>query len=262
MQFYSALHNQNKIVIDGTYGELARRRFLNNILLKGRGAVFNRDYEKIISLLRANRPQIFREDYVRQMKKGVRYLVEEAFNTLPPAKEYGIKNWLELFMIRNHLVTTTAEQARSDKMLINYMPFIQPSLLKIIFQTPAGKRNNNLFYKIIKQLSPELSKIPLVKGDVIYPFGLGTLSTSVYIRLKGRTKTGYKDNLQYDFLNSLEEYVQDTINSGDFLSCDYYDHQEIKNIVNGYYTNKNLSLANDLDWWLTFDIWRKNLHNR
>jgi len=260
MQFYSILHNHDKIVIDGTYGEFARRRFLNNILLKGRKALYGKDYNKLISLLSSNRPLIFNDEYYISMKNGLNDLLYELFDTMPPVKEYGIQNWLELFMIRNHLVTTTAEQARSDKMLVNYMPFIQPSLLKIIFQTPAKKKNNKLFIKAIKELSPGLSETPLVKGTVTYPFGLGTLATSVYVRLKSKVNAGYKDNLQNNFLNLMKEYVLDTLNSTDFLSCEYYNHNKIKNIVEGYYLKKDLSFANDLDWWLTFDIWKRNFN--
>src|SRR5690606_34880958 len=155
---------------------------------------------------------------------------------------------------------TTSEQARSDRMLVNYMPFIQPSLLKIIFQTPAKKKNNKLFIKAIKELSPGLSEIPLVKGNVTYPFGLGTLATSVYVRLKSKVNSGYKDNLQNNFLNTMKEYIFDTLSSTNFLYCEYYNHHKIKNIAEGYYLKKDLSLANDLDWWLTFDIWKRNFN--
>jgi hypothetical protein len=87
---------------------------------------------------------------------------------------------------------------------------------------------------MIKELYYPLSNYPLVKGDKTYPFGLGNLSTSLLVRIKGKLGYGYKDDLTIRFLNSLAEYIQDTINSQDFLSRDYYDQNKIKNIVNGF----------------------------
>lgn len=262
MQFYSELYKQNKVIIDGTYGEIVRRRFFNRFLLTGKKAIYNRDYDKIITLLKSNRPNIFRENYFEIMKHGLRLQLEKVFDIMPLVEDYGVENWLDLLMIRFHMIKTTLEQARSDKMLLNYMPFVQPAVLKKAFEIPVRQRNNNLFYKIIKELSPGLSQIPLVKADIVYRFGLGNLSTSLLLKLKRKFGFYFRDNQQIIFLNNLSEYVQDTLKSTDVISCDYYDKDKIKNIVNGFYRDKNYSLASQLDWLLSFEIWRKIIEKK
>jgi len=256
--FYSTLYNQNKVVIDGGYGEIARRRYLVNLLFKGRDAIYKNDSKKIILLLKYNRSDIFKDDYVKLMQSGMQKQMDEIFHTMPPVKNFGIKNWLNLFAIRTRVVYFAVEQARSDSILLNYMPFIQPSFLKKVFETSVkGRSNNKLFYKIIKDFSPSLSLVPLVKGGATYPFGLGNESTSILIKLKSRLGFYYRDNLLIQFLETLSEYIQDTINSGDVASCEYYDKKKVKDMIEGFYRKKNPALANEIDWWFTFDTWRR-----
>lgn len=263
LQFYSELNNQNKIVIDGAYGELARRRFLNSFLVKGKDAIYNNEVEKIIPLLKYSHSNIFKDDYVRLMQIGIRKQLNEVFNSMPSVKDFGIENWLDLFALRNRFVHSAVEQSRSDKSLVNYMPFGQPSFIKKVFETPVKERNNSkLFYKIIKDFSPTLAHIPFVKGDTTYPFGLGSITTSIWVKLKAKLGFSYKDDFLLKFLGTLSEYSQDTINSQDFISCEYYDHNKVKEIVEGYYRRNNFSLANDLNWWLTFELWRRNIQNK
>ncbi|MDO8550076.1 MAG: asparagine synthase-related protein, partial [Ignavibacteria bacterium] len=258
LQFYSTLYNQNKIVIDGGYGEIARRRYLNSLLFKGRNAIYNSKYGKIISLLKYSRSNIFKDDYVQLMQVRMQKQMDEIFHTMPMVKSFGVENWLDLFAIRTRLVHFSVEQSRSDSQLVNFMPFVQPSFLKKLFETKVKDRNNSkLFYKIIKNFSPSLSQIPLVKGGTTYPFGLGSIPSSILIKLKNKLGFYYKDNLVIQFLETLSEYIQDTANSGDVTSCEYYDQKKVKDLVEGFYRKKNLALANEIDWWLTFEIWRR-----
>ena len=257
LRFYLPLYNQNKIVIDGGYGELARRRYLR-LYLKGKEALYNNDSEKVIYLLKYNRADIFSDEYARLMYSGMKKLMDEIFCSMPLVKDYGIENWVDLFEARTRLVYSSVEQSRSDSKLVNYMPFTQPSFLKKVFKTPVSERNNNkIFYKIIKDFSPVLSKIPLVKGGTTYPFGLGSIPSSILIKLKNKLGFYYKDNLIIRFLETLSEYIQDTVNSGDVTSCEYYDYKKVKDLVEGFYRKKNLALALEVDWWLTFETWRR-----
>ncbi len=263
LQFYSTLYKQNKIVIDGGYGEIARRRYLNSLLFKGRDAIYKNDSKKIISLLRYNRSNIFKDDYVKLMQSCMEQQMDEVFHTMPEIKNFGIENWLDLFAVRTRLVHFAVEQSRSDSQLVNYMPFIQPSFLKKLFETSVKKRNNSrLFYKIIKEFSPFLSHIPLVKGSITYPFGLGNVNSSLWIKLKGRLGFYYKDGFVVKFLESLSEYIQDTISSKDFTSCEYYDQNKVKDLVEGFYRKKNLALASEVDWFLIFEIWRRTIQSK
>ncbi len=55
-----------------------------------------------------------------------------------------------------------------------------------------------------------------------------------------------------------KEYVQDTLKSKGTREYSYYDYDNIHNMVQGYYSGKEI-YAKDILWWLTFDVWRKKL---
>ncbi len=262
LRFYPDLYNQNKIVIDGGYGEIARKRYLVNFLFKGREAIYNKDSTSVISLMKHKRADIFNDEFIRLMHSGLKNQLDEMFQTMPDAKIFGIGNWMDLFMIRTRVVYFSAEQSRSDSKLVNYMPFIQPSFLKKIFETPVEKRGSKIFYREIKKSFPLLSEVPLVKGGMTYPFGLNNISASVVFKIKKKFGFSYKEKLTINFLETLSEYFQDIVNSKDVVHCEYYDYKKVMQLVNGFYRKKNFALADELDWWLTFETWRRIVENK
>jgi len=261
-QFYSLLYNQNKIVIDGSWGEIARRRLFVSLQLKGCKAIYENDYAKLIPLLLSRRPEFFNKEYLQVMNDSLENHIENFCKAMPSVSDFGIGNWLDLFALRTRLPNSSApEQARSDSEFINYMPFIQPTFLKKIFETQVKERNNNkIFYKIINDSYPALSRFPLVKDGVIYPFWLKTIPAAFLTKLKQKFGFVYKDTLVIRFLETLSEYIQDTFNSTETSSCDYYDHNKVKKILNEFYQKKDYNFAGHVNWLLSFETWRRTIN--
>jgi len=263
VQFYPMLYNQNKIVIDGSWGEIARRRLFVGLKLRGGKAIYNNDYTGLIPFLQSGRPTFFANDYYHFMQGTLEKHIENFCISMPSPKDFGIDNWIDLFALRTRLPNASApEQARSDSEFINYMPFIQPDFLKKVFETPVLERKNSkIFHKIIDDNSPKLKHFPLVKDGIIYPFRLRTIPASIYMKIKRKLGFVYHDKMVENFLNHLSDFIQDTIRSTDVRSSGFYDYKRITEITDGYFLKKDMNYARDLNWWLSFEIWRKTVTN-
>lgn len=258
LQFYKLIESENKIIIDGGSGEIARRRYLNNVLYNCRTNLLNRDVTSIIPYIRYNRAQFFTNDISEIMEKGLELQLNELNKSMPDIKGFGIENWLDLLAIRTRFPNFAGpEQARSDSEILNYMPYVQPSFLKKMFESPLEvRKNSRMFKKLINDNYPTLKKYPLVKGVYTYPYYLSNFQSSVYIKIKKRLKAGFKDETQKNFLLKLKNYILDLANSQSVKNCGYYNNSKIIEIVDGFYKG-NFSYANQLDWWLAFETFRK-----
>jgi len=260
LMFYSQLHEQGKIVIDGGLGEIARRRYLNNVLLHGRKALLNGRIKDIIPYLKVHRASIFNQECLKMMQNGIKKQIEILFENMPAIREFGIENWLDLFAIRTRFPNTASpEQSRSDSELVNYMPFAQPTFLRKMFETPVKeRRNGKMFRKIIWDYQPLLSGYPLIKDGIIYPYKLSTVPASVWIKLKSKLGYVYRSRKVVQFLELLSDYIQDIVHSDSVKSFYYYDYQQIVEIVDGFYKKGNKAFASELNWWLAFETWRQS----
>ena len=66
--------------------------------------------------------------------------------------------------------------------------------------------------------------------------------------------------MKIDLLNKLETYVKDIIYSSETKNYAPYNYNYVKNIVEKYYLGET-KYSDELDWFLTFEIYRKNLFN-
>jgi len=57
--FYKDVHAENKVIIDGGFGEIARRRYLNRLLLSGKKEILTNDFDGIIKYLQLDRSPVF-----------------------------------------------------------------------------------------------------------------------------------------------------------------------------------------------------------
>jgi hypothetical protein len=262
LQYYSQLYNQHKIVIDGGQGEIFRCEFFNRMLFYGKKHLQKGDFEKIYPLIFRQRASIFDEDILRAMKENTLSEIKMLRDRLPSIQEIGVEHWLDLFIIRYGFVNTTnLEQARSDTELINFMPFAQPSLLRRMFDVQISERQNGkLMREIVKQNDKKLAKYPCVKNGVILPFGLSTILARVWLNVMARIGRCYHYPTQIQFLESMSEFVQDTVNSSRTKNCELYDYPKILKIVTEFYGGKK-QLAGELDWWLAFEIWRQRVYD-
>lgn len=260
LQNFSTMYAKDRILTDGSFGELGRRQMLKRIALKGKRAVERGAFEELFTHLFRKRADIFNDSLTNDLHRHAKEQITQAGERLPDVKQVGIENWLDLFVIRYNVPNVnTAEQARIDHYVPSYMPFLQPSLLSEIFHSPLHeRRNGKLFRRIIREKEPRLIQYPLVGVDAVYPFILPPLPAYLYRKVKTKLGLGIKPARQIAFLHYIREFVEDTLLSSDTLSFGYYDPVKIRRIVNGYYAG-NESLVRELDWLLAFDIWRRRV---
>lgn len=255
--FYEQLSSQNYIIIDGAYGEIFRRAYLNRFLILGKNALLNKDAESIFKLLRRSKSDIFNDTLNKQLEISAVNKVSDILEILPGADSIGIENWLDTFFIKTKVANISGpSQTLLDNICKAFMPFIQPLVLDKGFSLDfSEKKNGSLFWQIINQ-GKELNRYPLVKDQIIYPFSSNLLFVRLYQKLKRKMGLVYKDNIQHELLIKLKDFVLDRVNSRKVKNFDLYDYKKILNLSSGFY-NGNNSLINDLTWWVTFDIWRE-----
>ena len=215
LNYYSLLYNQNKIVIDGGQGEIARRELFNRLFLFGKKFILNGSLEKIYPFVASHRASFFKTEVLAIMRNGAVSAIKELKEKLPPVKEIGIERWLDYFILRCRFPNlTNIEQSRSDSEFVNYMPFAQPSVIGKIFEIPVDEiYNGKLLKKIIKEKDKRLLKYPRVKNGIYMPFNLSTFSARVWLKVKGKLGRQYHNPLPLKLLENMSEFVQDTVNS-------------------------------------------------
>jgi hypothetical protein len=254
------LKEQGKIIIDGGSGEIARRRYLNRLLIFNKKAILDRNPQGIIKYLRLNKANIFSTDFIRQLEFHVEDEMIKFLDAMPPVSKNEIENWLDLMAIRSRFPNFAGiEQSRSDSEVINYMPFIQPSVLSTIFNIPVKiRKDGTLFKRIINLNYPALEKYQLVKEDISYPYFLSTFSASVLSVVKRKLERTNIDNTEHQYLSIMKDFLFDTINSTDFKNFNLYDQTKITELISDYYKG-NLCLSKQVDWFISFELFRQEL---
>jgi hypothetical protein len=260
LRYYSQLHAQQKMMIDGGFGEIGRRQYLNRLLLRGKKAIQAGKTELILPYLQMPRGFIFLEDIRNIMYRGTERQIQSIWDEMPDVNQFGVENFLDLFAVRTRFPNYGApEQARLDTQIPNYMPYAQPSYLHAMFNTPVSQRRNGKAYRrIIRDQRPALVKFPLAKSGTTYPFSFGTLSAWFWTKAKSKAGFSFVDPAPIDLLSRLSEFIQDTVHSSELSYWAPYNHSSILHTVEQYYKGRK-ELAPQVDWWLAFEIWRKSM---
>ncbi|MBI2430203.1 MAG: hypothetical protein HYV29_15655 [Ignavibacteriales bacterium] len=58
------------------------------------------------------------------------------------------------------------------------------------------------------------------------------------------------------FLDAIKEFVCDTVNSASTKFYSPYNYKKIFHAVNMYYKG-DVRFANEVNWWIAFDVWRR-----
>lgn len=258
---YKRFATENSIIIDGAFGEFFRRQFLNRLLIKGRNEIYTKNPITILEHLRVHRADIFTKEASEELQKGALRDIETLIASIPSLDTFGIYNWVELLALRSVMPNVVGyEQARTDNYTQSMMPFTYPSLLETMFSMPiTDRKKGRLFRRLIHNNFPALEKYPLVRADVTYPYFFSTIPAYLTMQIKRKLTLNYKDTSVYHFLDSLKEYSLDIVASKDMREYPMYDIKKIDAIVIGYY-NGNRQLASQLDWWLSFETWRRVLN--
>jgi len=137
------------------------------------------------------------------------------------------------------------------------MPFAQSSCLQGLFEIPLRwRRNGRLFKRVIRKNCPDLTRYPLVKNRATYPFYLSGTLAWIWTKIKSQF-----DPSVIQFLFVLKEFIQDIVHSPDVKSYAPYDYPAIVHLVSQFYAGRK-ELAPEVDWWLTFELWRRTIEKK
>ncbi len=259
VRYYSELHQQHRMLIDGGYGEISRRQMGNRLLRKGPALLRRGKPEELFRLLSSPRPPIFLPEVERRMVAGAKQELADVWSAMPPAKDIGAENFVDLLSIRARVANNGAPaQQWIDGQVVNYMPYAQPSFLREIFRTPlAARRNSRLHRRVLRESAPTLARYPLVKEGVVYPYGLTTVPAWLWRTVASKVGKKWIDDSAHAFLMHIREFVRDTVHS-QVVKGFVYDEEKVVRNVERYYAGER-RLAKEVDWWLTFELWRRSL---
>lgn len=251
---------KDSLIIDGGFGEIWRREFLTRLYHFGKNDILNKNIQNISRYLIHHRADIFNEDCNTTMQNGIYNQIRAIFIDLPPVKEIGLSNWLDLFSLKTRLSNYYGpEQGRIDDYVKSYMPFVQPNLLENLLNVSVNiRKDNRLFKKIIKSNQSKLSKYNLAKGNMSYPFWLTPIMKRIFFQVHNKI-IGSDDNHTIDlYLNNLKEFALDIVSSKSVKEYSPYNYNFINNTMISYYKG-NTELRKIVDWFITFEIFRQKL---
>lgn len=197
------------------------------------------------------------------MNRGAEKQLEAIFRELPKPANLGAENWIDLFALKTRIRNYYShEQSRLDEIGASYMPFLQPSILdNLLSMKVKHRKNGKLFKLIIKENENKLAGYHLVKGETLQPFGRSTF----HARIKGivnRIAAGNSstDEKTLTLFKKLLPLISDLVFSKIVSECGFYDQKKIRLSVENLHKGKNeLSSIRELDWWLSFELFRQEI---
>lgn len=260
LRFYDRLANKNRIIIDGGFGEIWRRAFANRLLIIGKKALLKKDSKTISDFLIYNRADIFSDDAMIEMKSGIGSQLNNLFTELPDPSQVGPGKWIDLFSIRTRLTNYYApEQVRLDQYVTSFMPLVQKDILNLLFGlNDSDKKNGKLFKQLIKQNSSQLTKQPLVKGNILHHFNSSSVGARLSSRIKSKIGLAYESKEIIRFQNSLREFIGDVICSSEVRNYELYDKKKLDRLLK-IIESEGSNYNYETDWFLSFELFRQGI---
>lgn len=257
MRFYRKLHQEGYAAIGGGFGEIARRHYLNRLALFGG---WKGSPDKLLAHIRSARTNLFSEEVLASMMVGVLDDIENQRDALPA--NLDAENGVDLVCIRTRIPNIYGcQQAYLDSMGAYISVFVQPSVLRSVFQLPLSlRRNAKLIRQLIRANNSRLTKYPLVSETSVSPWFLPRKAAILLKRLRSKAGLIYRDPRPDEFLHTVEPFVLDLVHSSQIRTNSIYDYKRLHQVVLGYYGGDQ-SLASIIDWWLAFELWSSNLRN-
>lgn len=261
LRYYDQLREAGCWVIDGGFGEVARRQFMNRLLRRGRRALRHLDAEGVLPHLRVNRADVFSDAALQAMLDGAVRQLEQQWATMPPPPEVGLETHVDLLGVRTRLPNFFGyEQNRLDGLAPCYMPLAQPSVVHAAFQMPLrARRGGRCVRQLIRRHRPYLARYPLVKGATTYPFHLTPMLAYLWTHAQSLVQRPSPNSIRHAFLKRLRPFALDAVASTEVNNETLYDREKLRNLVHGYYLDGHSDRAGALDWWLAFEVWRRTL---
>jgi hypothetical protein len=260
LRYYRQIRAAGRLVIDGGFGEIARRQYMNRVVRLGRSAARSGDSSAILPLMRQRRAAIFSPQVMQLLAHGAAEDLQQMIDAMPAVEKTGVENFADLMAVRTRVPNLGGpEQAWLDAQVLNFMPLVQPSFLQAVFGIPARMRSNAEFYMdAIHKSNPLLTRFPLVKSGFTYPFGLSSNTAWLLVKAKSKFTRGYSDPGPDRLLFHIREYVLDEVHSASVKDNSVYNSGKVIDAVTKYYQGE-FHLRDTVDWWLTFEVWRRSL---
>ena len=260
MRYFDKLNAQNLFVMDGGFGEIGRRQFMNRLLRTSRKPLADRSPHDLLAAIRVDRANVFTDEVQQGLHQGALRDIEETFYARPDIDSWTDEDQIDLVAVRTRLPNFFGfEQARMDGLIPNLMPFADASFLSQVFATSLReRRRGRMFRRWIRRANPDLARVALVKGLTTYPFRLGPVAAFAWTTLKGRVGRAHADQRRGDFLQLCQDEIRDLVGSGAVRHAGCYDVHRLSAIVERYYRGEH-HLGITIDWWLAFEFWRQGV---
>jgi len=260
---FAQMENKSNIIIDGGFAEIWRREFFIRILFKHSRSIINGDIKSIIPGLKKLRSDIFNKDVIELMEQGIEGQLDDLFKIIPHPKLIGVKNWIDFFALYTRLPNYIGhEQSRIDNYVLGFMPFVQPSLIKLLFNIPLSRRKNgSLFRNLIKANEPSLTKYPLAKGDVLIPYSASSISARFIFKIKNRLGINYSNESYKNLYSVLNDFIFDTLSSESVKNNSVLDQKKVNMILRRSFNN-NENYSEELGWLLSYVIFQEIIQKK
>ncbi len=252
---------EDKFLVDGALAEFARRQFLNRLLIKGKSALQNKNYAGVLKHLLVPKPKLFKEEFEEMMLDNAEEQLRKIFELFPDPGEIGIENFVDFLVVKYRIPNYFGpEQTRLDGILPGIMPFAQRSTISASLSIPVKlRKNSQLFYNAIHKNYPALENYPLVKNSTVYPYGLSSMASYAYTRLKKTISKNPQEESICGLFRVHEKTIREIITREAVREYKPYDEESVMSIINDFYSGKQKS-ADNLNWLLTFELFRKKLN--
>ncbi|RMG42695.1 MAG: hypothetical protein D6732_00700, partial [Methanobacteriota archaeon] len=264
MRSLPELQKSGWTMVDGGMGELLRRQFFKRLLLLNKKILHSVNPEKLYPFLQKNKgKRLFQEEVIHGFYQATLSQIEKVWHDMPPVNEIGYENWADLFILRTRFPNYAAtEQSRSDLFIRSYMPYAQPEIITMGFNLPLKIRKaEHIHRKIIRTRAPELKNFPLVKDNFLIPYSYPPFLSLIHFQFAKRRQKYQSDQLTERVLQHLKEPIHDLIASQDVHNFEWYNQRALKTVVENYYRGDD-SLAAEVEWWFTFELWRQSVTSK
>lgn len=257
------LYKDNYWLIDGGFGELMRRALGSYLLQYGKKALLAKDAAGIVKYLPSKPTPFFNHELNEQFSNASLQYLQKAIDAMPPVKEFGPANWVDLLMVRYEIPYFSSNmQGYFDARIPSFAPITQPATLNAIFSlAPSRREHSAINHYIINKNAKALTKYPFVRELTLIPYAatrnkyLAKLWTMAN-RTFGRQ---YKPTFVQNLLLSLREPVYDRLLGTGVKSYPAYEYPFIQKMITEFYEQNRMEHAALIHDWLSFDFWRESL---
>ncbi len=249
-----------RVILDGDYGCFIRDYFLNGIRLRLKWTAPGQRFDKLFEMLQMRRVDFFSEPVDRRMKT----IAREDFYQLPEVlKEWDGSDYTDLIALL-HTYYRYPNLVRNWNINLDHAVVISPmgqaSMIRDLLRMPASRRAHcRISYPILKDLEPRLMRYPLVRYGTTVPFAV--YRNYLASGLIARYKDTYRSDRTAVQLKTMKEIVLDIASSNVVKTCEYYDYEKVRSIVDSYYRSPTESSGNNLMQWLGFELFRQSVED-